>query len=231
MNFKRPLLGLAALAASSTAFALPVTVNYDAGTSYNTTGLASYQTGAGDMDGLSITAVFGDGTSDTAILSGSLASGTGWSVSFYGATTYDDPWTVNASNTSGSLIERLVFSGASGDTVFDVLSGGEYTPGSAYGNGISSYDTHYSGSTVTDVTATYTNQVMLNGALYGDLYETLILDFNMGLANNDSFSFVTDTDNSAIKGDIIPTDVPEPGTLALLGLGLTGLSFSRKRSA
>jgi hypothetical protein len=32
-------------------------------------------------------------------------------------------------------------------------------------------------------------------------------------------------------GSVVPTDVPEPGTLGLLGLGLLGLGLSRRKAA
>ncbi len=222
------LLGAAALVCASSAFAIPVTVTTDAGSSFNTTGLSSFSTGSGDMNGMEITALFSDGTSDVAILGNSDAIGSGWQASFSGSTTYSDSWSVDVTNTSGLLISSLIFSGASGDTVFDIAASNS-TPGSASGRAISSNSTSYSGSTVSSVAATYTNQVSLNGSFFGDLYETLILDFNAGLASGDKFRFVTDTDNSAVKGGI--QQVSEPGTVALLGLGLAGFAAARRRKS
>ena len=223
----KSLVSAIALTCSASAFAtvVPVTVSTSTGSTFNTTGISNYNTGAGDMDGMKITAKFSNGSSDLAVLAGATASGSGWNTTFSGYTTFGQPWHVNVANTSGLLITSLIFSGASCDTVFDILGNATYTPGSALGKSITS--TNYYGSTVSSVDATYTNKVSLNGTFYGDLYETMKLDFNSGLASGDSFSFVTDTDNSAIKGDIKPTDVPEPSSIALLALGLFGLGFRR----
>lgn len=224
----KSILGAVALFGASAAMAVPVTVNYTDGTSYNTSGLSSYTTGAGDMNGMEITAYFSDGSSDTAIMGNTTAAGTGWSTTFSSATTWSDPFNVSVSNTSGLLITGLSFSGKDGDTVFDAITDPVLSPGSARGNAI--YDVSYTGSTVTSIDATYTNKVSVNGTFYGDLYETLNLDFTDGLASGDTLSFVTDTDNLEIDGDLTPVDVPEPASLFLLGLGLMGTAAARRRA-
>ncbi len=227
MNFKA-ILGAVAFFGASAAMAVPVTVNTTAGTSYNTSGLSGFTTGAGDMIGMEITAYFSDGSSDTATMGATTASGSGWSVSFTGSTTFSDAWDVSVNNQSGLLITGLDFSGKNGDTVFDIVSSAVNSPGSALGNAIGP-NASYSGSTLTSILATYTNQVSVAGTFYGDLYETMMLSFNQGLATGDVLSFVADTDNLAIDGDLVVAS--EPGALLLLGLGLIGTAAARRRSA
>lgn len=224
----KSILGAVALLGASAAMAVPVTVSTDAGTSYNTSALSGYNTGAGQMTGMEVTAFFSDGSSNTAVMGATTASGSGWSTSFTGGTTWSDPFTVSVSNTSGLLITGLSFSGKGGDTVFDIVSGSTGSPGSANGKQIT--NVNYSGTTVSSIDATYLNQVSVNDTFYGDLYETMKLVFNAGLASGDYLSFVTDTDNLKIAGDLTPVDVPEPASLFLLGLGLMGTAAARRRA-
>ena len=231
---KKLILVLITLTFSSSAFAIPVpiTINTDAGSDFTTTGLSGFQTGAGEMNGMEITAFFSDNSSETAIMGNTTAAGTGWGVSFTASTTFENPWTVSVSNVSGNLITSMLFSGAPGDTVFDIVEGTSNTNGSATGHPFQDVD--YTGSTLDAITATYINRVLLNGVFFGDLYESVRLDFfsmggSGGLAANDRLVFETDTDNSATKGGIKP--VPEPASLALFALGIAGLGITRRRKS
>lgn len=87
------------------------------------------------------------------------------------------------------------------------------------------------------ITATYYNAVAIgNAAPVGDIYAGFRLDFGNGTYANGlgensitnwQYNFTLDTDNATT--DIVQR-VPEPGTAAVLGLGLLGLIASRRRS-
>ncbi|MBN1844014.1 MAG: PEP-CTERM sorting domain-containing protein [Deltaproteobacteria bacterium] len=141
-------------------------------------------------------------------------------------------WELENSGTVASYLTSLKIEALPGNVVFDV--DGEHredppsTPGSMYGlefaltGAIDGYDG--------EVTATYSDQVALNGTVYGDLYGTLTLGFDPGLFGvlspwssfSQGITFKADTD--------IVVPVPEPGTLLLLGLGVLGLlGYAKKR--
>ena len=227
----------AALLASSSAFAVSITptVSYSAGTTLNTSALSTFTTSGAQMAGTSVTAYFNGGTSETiSWLAGAgtagAATGTGWSLGFAGSTTFSPSWEFLTSSGLIGLITRLVIDGRPGDTIFDTILDPETSPGSARGTAFSSVD----GPEGLAVAATYTNQVAVGGIVYGDLYTVLDISFLSptgavgGLGADSRLLFTADTDNTLIAGDI--TTIPEPGTIALLGLGLIGLALKRRRN-
>lgn len=227
------LVSAIALIASSSAFATSITptVSFSPGTTLNTSALSSFTTSGAQMAGTSVTAYFSGGASETVSwLAGTApagaATGTGWSLGFAGSTTFSPFWELLTTTAS---ITRLVIDGRPGDTIFDTILDPETSPGSARGTAFSSVD----GPAGLAVTAAYTNQVGIGGTVYGDLFTVLDIGFSQltgggGLEAGSSLIFTADTDNTLIAGDI--TNVPEPGTMALLGLGLVGLTYRRRKA-
>lgn len=179
-------------------------------------GLTGFATNGAMMDGMSVTATFDNGISqtliwaDTGLTSGGV-SGTGWSLSVTGDTFSDNAWTMN----TGSLtLTNLKLDGTTGLTVFDTtfrnLVG---TDGSALGKDID-----------TGTTATYSRNVAINpNAPVGDIYHVVDVSF-LPDGVQGAFTFSQDTDN-----DSRFSTVPEPTILALLGVGLLGMTATRRR--
>lgn len=222
---KRSLVVVAALLAVTVmaSNAMAISVAYDNGTTYYTTAIAQFGTTGDDMAGMMITAYFADQTMDTAYwattgFEAGSAVGNGWSLSESG-TTYSNDWTLANTGTAattgaavGPDLVRLVIDAGLGDTVFDVIYPAYVTAGSAEGTEI---------TTVASGLATYRHRIALTGdAPLGDLWRVLDIQLDPGLAAGQSLTFVADTDNLSVSGDL---DVPEPGTMALLGIGLLGL--------
>lgn len=225
---KKLLVAAGLMLASSSAFAVSLTptTNLVDGTTFNTTGISSYNTYGSDMVGIEVTAIFSNGSSVDATFDGANATGSLFNLNYSGGSTFGGTWSLT--NNSDAALLSLIIHGAPGDTVFDTLGDDTHTPGSALGGPGSVSPSNVNGDADMDVVFTYFNKVTLDGVFYNDLYEALQIDVT-NMFSGDVLSWTTDTDNSAIKGDIV--QVSEPASLAIFALGLAGIAARRRKQA
>jgi hypothetical protein len=203
------------------------------GTVYDTDTVSTWQTNGNTMAGMLVTVNFSGGNSETVAWNGggdsTGAVGTGWSLgltSYTENTFYHTQWLFDVDG-QGLEVESFSIDALAGNTVFDAVYdlNDNGTPGSELGHEVdlSTYglsgevDTAYDGI----VNVTYSGEVHLNGTWYGDLYQTLTIDFGQGtFGSNDVLAFYADTDN-------LRDPVPEPATIILFGAGLMLLAGGR----
>lgn len=196
-----------------------VVIDYAPGNINYVDGLSTFDTSGASMDGMRVTAVFGDGSSDvlfwadTNIISGGVF-GADWSLSYSGSTTFRDGWTLDYSG--GSYLDSVFIDAGLGNAVFDVIdtTGLGSTTDSARGRPFELT----SGASGVDIAATYSNSVALSGTEpVGDLYRNLMLNFSSSSGGFvGGMTFRADTDN--VTGQIV--SVSEPKALILLIVAL-----------
>jgi hypothetical protein len=177
------------------------------------------------MAGMLVTGIFGgssvSGTwAATGVGSGGLTLPGAFSLNLSGDS-FSSNWVFQ--NLSQNAITGLTLFGPPGKTVFDIcltppcssdLSFG--TDGSARGWTFDRNGGTYGGS----IDVVYRDRVALFGsAPVGDLWATLDLRFSPGINQNQTLTWIADTDSVPTQGQIVPA-VPEPTSLQLLGLGL-----------
>lgn len=227
------LVAVSFFAVADRAVAVPITTGTSSGQVFSTTAVTSADATGWSMSGMSVTATFGNSNIPAEVMTWSDlgsgvfgVSGNDWSLTTNAnGSTFSNIWTLDIANSSDLFITELTISGLGGNTVFDIVSSPEMTPGSAIGKPINVGD-----STTLNlglVSAMYSNAVAINGqAPLGDLYESLTISFGNpgGFGSRDTFKFQTDTDNVDTRLD----PVPEPATMLLFGTGIIGLAAFRR---
>jgi hypothetical protein len=216
------VFGLAAMLSASGAEA--ATIVFDNTNPQNTTALTGFATSGDEMDGMALLVTYALGGDDAATWVDNgpgcgVAVGSNWSLEQCGDT-FSSDWTLTAG--AGAGIASLFIDAGVGGTVFDMTSPDPGTTGSASG-------LTFATSSTLGITVTFSGPVGVAGnPPVGDLYRYMLITFASPFEGE--LVFGQDADNLLIRGDITPSEVPEPASMLLLGGGLAAAAARRRRA-
>lgn len=206
-----------------------------------------------DMNGMEVTVNLASGGSETVTWINNEAAGTGWTLQYVGTDTSTVfipggtvlDWQLTFDPGYNDAIENMTIDAYANERVFfDIVLQPEITPGSdsgLWGPTLAGYATSGTVGPGTPYAPTgelygapfyweFRDALLLQGQAapfpQHDLFEILYFDFVRGGLTSglqDNFQFAVDTD--LVEG----TEIPEPTTMVLFGLGLLGLSAVGRR--
>lgn len=237
------IAGCALLGALATVPASAQTNSFNAGTQFNANALTTANTFGNTMGGMLVTWTFAGGGGTFSAGWGDIGGGNwgissgGFSVSLGGATnSFNNPWFIN--NNTNSRLASLRFNGAPGRTLFDCDWNGtscnqNFQTAAQIGTAASapglSLVTSNTGSYLGAVRGVYSNMTGVGGfSPVGDLFEELTINFDDILGAGGTYGFLVDTDNSDFR-EPPPTITPEPGTWAMMAMGLLAVVGVKRR--
>lgn len=190
-------------------------ISYDKTETKYADAITGFATESKDMNGMKLTACFIDLSCETLLWSDG-AKTKAWSLVLSGDS-FSELWTLKVDK--GYKLFSLTLDGSLSKTVFDTVNDQIKTPNSAIG-----YLFKAQGKKK-DLSVTFSDQVAVNGKVYGDLWSKMSLTWSKGHTGLMSFRQDTDNATSEIKS------VSAPNAGILMGLGLMLIAAAKRRKA